>query len=301
MKWAVILTWKMSMEGNAKAAEMLADEAKAGDAIVEGVTLVEDNPNYCSVGYSGLPDKDGRITLDGGYMDGDTLQFGAVGCIEGFRSPVRIARKLSENSFNNFLVGKGAEKYARQNGFEERDNMTPETFRKYLRSKDKLNELKSYDGHDTVCFIGKDVEGSVCAAVSTSGLFMKEPGRVGDSPVAGCGFYADSAYGGAGVTGVGEDCIRGTVSFRVVNKMAQGKTPQQAVEETMRELSQRIENLRHMSIIALNRDGEFGVATNCVFPFVYASDECEQKLYLATWENDATFIKEIRPEDTERD
>ena len=301
MKWAVISTWKMSTEGNAKAAELLADNVKAGDAIVEGVTLVEDNPAYSSVGYSGLPDKDGHVTLDGGYMDGDTLKVGAVGCLEGFRSPIRVARKLSENSFNNFLVGAGAEEYARLNGFEERDNMTPETFRIYLREKDKRAELKSYDGHDTVCFIGKDVYGSLCAAVSTSGLFMKEPGRVGDSPIAGAGFYADSQIGGAGVTGVGEDCIRGTVSFRVVNKMAQGRSPQQAADETMRELSERIENLRHMSIVVLNKAGEFGVATNCVFPFVYASDECEQKLYLATWENDATVIKEIRPEDTERD
>ena len=75
MKWAVISTWKMSYDGCNKAAELLQKGCKAGDAIVEGVCLVEDDPRYCSVGYSGLPDKEGHITLDGSYMDGDTLDF----------------------------------------------------------------------------------------------------------------------------------------------------------------------------------------------------------------------------------
>ena len=301
MKWAVISTWKMSYEGCNKAAELLQKGCKAGDAIVEGVCLVEDDPRYCSVGYSGLPDKEGHITLDGSYMDGDTLNFGAVGYLEGFRSPIRIARKLADNEFNNFLAGKGAEEYARNNGFEERDNMIPETYEKYLKAKGKNEKLKSYDGHDTVCFIGKDVNGSVCTAVSTSGLFMKEPGRLGDSPVIGSGFYADSNSGGAAVTGVGEDCMKGVLSYKAVSKMAEGKSAQQAAEEAIAETIARIRDCRALSIIVLSKDGEYGVATNCDFPFVYASDECEAKYYLAQYIDGKTVIREIKEDECDLD
>ena len=130
---------------------------------------------------------------------------------------------------------------------------------------------------------------------------MKEHGRVGDSPIPGCGFYADSCLGGAGATGVGEDANRGTVSYRAINKLKEGKTAMQAAQETIDEIMERIENCRHMSVIVLDKDGNYGVATNCAFPFVYASDECEPTLYLATRENGKTSIRQIRPEEWSKD
>lgn len=298
MKWAVISTWQMSYEGNIKAAEMLAEGSKAADAVVEGTSITEDNPDYSSLGYSGLPDRDGHVTLDGGFMDGDTLKFGAVGCIEGFRSPIRIARKLSECEDSNFLVGAGAEQYARENGFEERNNLTEASYQKYLSAKDRIQKLTSYDGHDTVCYIAKDTNNSICTAVSTSGLFMKHHGRLGDSPVAGSGYYADSNAGGAAATGVGEDIIKGVLSFKAVYKLSLGKTAMEAAQETLDEFVGRIEDCRSVSLIVLDKEGTFGVATNCPFPFVYASDEREPTLYLAECVNGKTVIKEI-PLDTE--
>ncbi|MBQ4253621.1 MAG: isoaspartyl peptidase/L-asparaginase, partial [Erysipelotrichaceae bacterium] len=291
MKWAVISTWKMAMEATQKAADLLSENNRASDSVVEGVTIVEDDPRYCSVGLSGLPDKDGRITLDGGFMDGDTLRFGAVGCIEGFRSPIRIARSLAECEFNNFLVGAGAEEYARENGFQQRDNMTEDTYQKYLKAKGETSELKSYDGHDTVCMIGKDTSDSLAVAVSTSGLFMKHHGRLGDSPVAGAGFYADSHIGSAAVTGVGEDCIRGVFSYTAVSKMAEGKSVQQAVDETLSQFIRRTGSCRSISIIAMDKDGNYGVATNCDFTFVYVSDRQPPTLYLATGNGEETVIR----------
>ncbi|MBR2700836.1 MAG: N(4)-(beta-N-acetylglucosaminyl)-L-asparaginase [Erysipelotrichaceae bacterium] len=298
MIWAVISTWQMSYEGNVKAAEMLARGCKACDAVVEGASIVEDDPTRCSVGFSGLPDRDGHVTLDGGFMDGDTLKFGAVGCIEGFRSPIRIARKLSECEDSNFLVGEGAQQFARNNGFEERNNLTAESYQKYLAAKDKIRKLTSYDGHDTVCYIAKDSHNSICTAVSTSGLFMKHHGRLGDSPVAGSGYYADSNSGGAAATGVGEDIIKGVLSFKAVYKMSLGKSAMEAAQETLDEFVGRIEDCRHISLIVLDKEGTFGVATNCTFPFVYASDECEPTLYLAKCVDGKTDIKEI-PLDSE--
>ena len=109
MKYAVLATWKMALEGTKKAASLLAAGEHSGKAIVEGVCMVEDEPSFHSVGYGGRPNAEGRVFLDGGYMDGDSLHFGAVGSIENFRSPVRIAYSLQEGEANNFLVGEGAE------------------------------------------------------------------------------------------------------------------------------------------------------------------------------------------------
>ena len=115
MKWAVISTWKMSLEGCRKAADLLAKGESASEALTVGIEDVEDNASFSSVGFGGLPALDGHVYLDGGFMDGDTLHFGAVGAVEGFRSPIRIARSLVNREFNNFLVGTGAEEYARKN------------------------------------------------------------------------------------------------------------------------------------------------------------------------------------------
>ena len=298
MKWAVISTWQMSYPGNVKAAEMLKAGGKAADAVIEGASITEDDPTHSSVGYSGLPDRDGHVTLDGGFMDGDTLKFGAVGCLEGFRSPIRVARKLSECEDSNFLVAEGAQQYARENGFEERNNLTEASYQKYLDAKGKIKKLTSYDGHDTVCYIAKDINDSICTAVSTSGLFMKHHGRLGDSPVVGCGYYADSNLGGAAATGVGEDIIKGVLSFKAVYKMSLGKTAMEAAQETLDEFVSRIEDCRHISLIVLDKEGTFGVATNCTFPFVYASDEQKPTLYLAKGVDGRTVITEI-PLDSE--
>lgn len=293
MKWAAISTWKMSFDGCKKTLELLAEGRKCDESLIEGVCMVEDEPSYTSVGYGGLPDKDGRVTLDGGFMDGDTLRFGAVGCIEGFRSPVRIAHSLMNYEFNNLLVGKGAEKYAEEKGFEKRNNLTEKSYQKYLSEKDKIETLTSYDGHDTVCFLGKDVSGTICAAVSTSGLYMKAHGRIGDSPIPGAGYYADSEIGSAASTGVGEDVIKTNATFRLVNKMAQGMSVQKAADETLNEIMKRLADCRSISLIALDKDGNYGVATNCDFPFVYGSDECEVSLYMARFVEGKTVIEKV--------
>ena len=285
MSWSVLSTWKMSLEGCRIAAQQLAKGATAADALVAGIENVEDNPKFCSVGFGGLPARDGHVYLDGGFMDGDTLRFGAVGSIEGFRSPIRIARSLSAYKFNNFLVGQGAEAYAKAHGFEARDNRTSKSQARWEVEKDHAQDLVSYDGHDTVCFLTRDDAGTSCAGVSTSGLFLKEPGRVGDSPVIGSGFYADSEIGSAAATGVGEEIMKGALSHTAVLYMKAGFTAQQAAERAVLELdaalTRRNGSCNAISLIAMDRDGKFGVGTNIVFPFVYASDTQEPTLYLA--------------------
>ena len=285
MKWAILSTWKMSYSGASEAAEMLKNHSSAADAAVHCIQNVEDNPEFMSVGFGGLPDETGHVVLDGGFMDGDTLRFGAVGSIEGFRSPVAIARSLKDTPFNNFLVGTGAEEYAKAGGFEERDNRTPACMERFRTEKEKKQDLMSYDGHDTVCALALDETGSMCAGVSTSGLFLKKKGRVGDSPVVGCGYYADSAVGAAAATGVGEEIMKGVLSFRAVMYMKNGMTPMEAAHSAVSELKQELEKrngiCRPISLIVLGRDGSFGVSTTIEFPFVYAGENEEPALYLA--------------------
>lgn len=285
MSWSVLSTWKMSLDGCRIAASQLAQGASAADALVAGIENVEDNPNFCSVGFGGLPAKDGHVYLDGAFMDGDTLRFGAVGSLEGFRSPIRIARSLSAYKFNNFLVGTGAEAYAKACGFEMRDNRTEKSLARWEAEKDKSQDLVSYDGHDTVCFLTRDGNGTSCAGVSTSGLFLKEPGRVGDSPVIGSGFYADSEIGSAAATGVGEEIMKGALSHTAVLYMKAGFSVQEAAEKAVLELdaslTRRNGSCNAISLIAMDKEGHFGVGTNIIFPFVYASDTQDLTLYLA--------------------
>lgn len=275
----------MAEEGIRKAIEILAGHGTGADAAVEGISLVEDNPQFHSVGYSGRPDINGRVLLDGGFMDGDTLHFGAVGALEGFRSPVRIARSLIKGDANNFLTGKGAEQYAEEMGFEKRDNLTEEMKAYWFEKKKDMEKLSAYDGHDTVCFLVLDEYGTLTAATSTSGLAMKREGRIGDTPIPGSGFYADSKTGAAAATGMGEEIMKGALSFAAVMYMKQGMSPmeaaQKAVNDLDEELRKRNGHASPMSLIAMNRDGEWGVGTNIEFPFVTADDAHEVTVHTA--------------------
>ena len=193
---------------------------KAAGAIETAIKAVEDFPYYKSVGYGGLPNEDQVVELDAGYMDGDTFDVGAICAIKDFANPISIAKKLSEEKVNNILVSYGAEKYAREHHFEEKEMLTDRAKAFYRKKKKELEqqaqELKPYDGHDTVGMVCLDENGTVVAGTSTSGLFMKKPGRIGDSPFVGSGFYADSEVGGATATGLGEDLMKGCISYEIV-------------------------------------------------------------------------------------
>ncbi len=300
MEWTVIGTWKMAAAGVRIAADILQQGGTAADAVTEGISDVEDNPEFHSVGYGGRPDRTCHVVLDGGFMDGDTLHFGAVGSLEGFRSPVRIARSLMDKEANNFLVGPGAEAYARANGFEERDNLTEAAKEIWKAEKDRLKKLSAYDGHDTVCFLARDAHGTICAGTSTSGLFMKEPGRVGDTPVPGSGYYADSRTGAAAATGMGEEIMKGALSYACVMHMKNGMSPmeaaQKAVSDLDRELKERNGHAEAMSLIAVSRQGEWGIGTNVEFTFAVSDSSHPAKVYIARPEADAVRIEELNLE-----
>ena len=110
----IIATWRMALEGIQKADAMLKEGKHAADAIETAIKEVEDYPYYKSVGYGGLPNQDGVLQMDAGYMDGESLSIGAVCAIEDFANPVSIARKLSNGTVNNILVAEGAAAFGKE-------------------------------------------------------------------------------------------------------------------------------------------------------------------------------------------
>lgn len=284
--YAIIGTWKMSFTGVTQAHERLKQGGCAGDAVQHAVMCVEDEPSYTSVGYGGLPDHDGHVMTDAAYMDGNTLRFGAVMSAENIRNPICAARALCGRETNCLLAGRGAEQFAMEKGLPMRDMRTEESVRQWREALQQENrKIDAYNEHDTVCVLALDENGSLIAGTSTSGLFLKEPGRVGDSPIIGSGFYADARYGAAAATGLGEDIMRGCLSYEIVALMRAGVSPQKACEQAVRALSERKvqlgEDAGSISVIALSPCGEYGAATTLpVFPFVAGKDG-ETNLYAA--------------------
>ena len=271
--YQIIGTWKMSLDGVREAAELLRAGGSAGDAVEHALVRVEDNPDYSSVGYGGLPDKDGHVMTDCAFMDGCSLRAGAAMSVENVANPIRLARKLCGRDTNWLLAGRGAEQAAVAFGLQMKDMRTEASMRKWQAERASIPEkLTAYTGHDTVCVLAVDDAGRMVAGTSTSGLFLKEPGRVGDSPVIGSGFYCDARFGAAAATGLGEDIMRGCLSYEIVSLMRRGASPADACREALSFLSARKLELREdagsISVIALNPQGETGAATTLeIFPF----------------------------------
>lgn len=307
MKWGIIATWAMAYEGISKAAKELAEDSIAGDALEHAIKIVEDNPLYRSVGYGGLPNEQGIVELDAAFMDGDQFNIGAVAGIQDVKNPISVARKLSNHQFNRFLVGQGATAFAQKNGFERMNMLTDESRTIWEKRVEemKTKDLSPYDGHDTVGVVCLDHRKSMAAGTSSSGLFMKKQGRVGDSPLSGSGFYVDSEIGGATATGLGEDLMKGCLSYEIVQLMGEGLSPQEAANKALYDFEEKLIRRKGkagaMSLICMNNEGQWGVATNVEFPFVVATEEEEPTVYIANkGEGYSTIIDKATKEQIEK-
>lgn len=242
------------------------------DALETGIRLVEDNLADHWVGTAGMPSILGEVELDASIMNGSDLTAGAVGCVQGYPNPISIARKVMEVLPHVFLVGKGAETFAAEMGFQKADLLTADTrelWRNDLASiidPDQVDPERLVDlvhqfsnprrTRGTVNFIARDNQGNLATGVSTSGYYGKYPGRLGDSPVIGAGNYADSRYGAAACTGMGEMAIRSSTARSVVLYLKMGYSLEAAGIQAMqdlRDLGGRF--ISEMNIIAMDRDG----------------------------------------------
>lgn len=285
--WNMIATWTMSYDGLKKAKEIMNTKNNGKEAILQAVVNVENNEYYKSVGYGGLPNEAMEVELDAAFMDGNNMGFGAVGSIKDFANPILIAESLSNRKDNNFLVGSGAEFYAHKQGFERKNMLTERAKTHYFNrlSLDSKEELRPYSGHDTVGMIYSNPEENVYVATSTSGLFMKLRGRLGDSPIIGSGYYADSKIGGASATGLGEDLMKGCVSYEIVKLMEQGVSAQVACERVVFDLEKKLLERRgycgDLSVVAMDVNGGWGAASNIdSFSFVVVSDSFDPTIYI---------------------
>ena len=301
--WAMIATWRMALEGVEEAGQLLKEGKGSGEAIEHAIRCVEDFPFFKSVGYGGLPNEEMVVELDAGYMDGNTMAVGAVAGIKDFANPISIAKELSKDTVNCVLVAEGAEKYASKKGFERKNLLTDRAKQLYRKrvKEIKERELKPYDGHDTVGVVVLDCTGRIVAGTSTSGLFMKRAGRIGDSPIVGGGFYADSEVGGATATGLGEDLMKGCISYEIVRKMKEGLTPQEACQKTVNELDAKLKKSRgiagDLSVVAMDKNGNYGCATNIQnFSFVVYRENEEPTVYRAQNIDGNTIISKATQE-----
>ncbi len=255
--------------------ESLASNGNILDAIEKGANVVELDPEDTSVGYGGLPNEDGVVQLDASIMYGPTHNCGSVAAIEGIKTPSSVARLVMERSDHIHIVGEGAAKFARAHGFKQEDLLTERARKIWLRWKENLSEKDDWfppaDGDydlerstGTINVLGVDKDGNLAGITTTSGLFGKLPGRIGDSPIIGAGLYVDNAVGAAGATGRGEEVIRICGSYYVVQKMAEGLSPQEACEAACKKIIDVNGGTKNVDFndkfVAVNKNGEVGCA-----------------------------------------
>jgi isoaspartyl peptidase/L-asparaginase-like protein (Ntn-hydrolase superfamily) len=282
--FAVIATWPFGEIAVRTAIPLLRDGRPALDAAIAGAQAVEDDPAVHSVGFGGLANSIGTVSLDACVMDGRTLSCGAVAALENVRHPAALARRVMERTPHILIVGEGARLFAVQQGFPLETLHTPESVALWYKRKPgpKPKPAPKPEGrmaehplsHDTVTVLTLDQKGSLGGVCTTSGLAHKFPGRVGDSPLIGAGLYVDDTAGAAGATGVGEEIIRIGGSFFIVERMRAGRTPQEACEDAVRRVNQtavrRGVHAPEVAFIALDVKGRFGASCTARTNFQFA-------------------------------
>lgn len=271
----VVSTWN-NTRANEVAWKILLAGGKALDAVEQGGRVPEANPKDTSVGYGGLPDRDGKVTLDACIMDGNG-NCGSVAFVQKFMHPVSIARAVMEKTPHVMLVGKGAEQFALANGFKKENLLTKESEQAYKEwlKKSKYEPFHDPGQHDTIGLLALDGSGNLSGACTTSGMAYKLHGRVGDSPIIGAGLFVDNEVGAATASGEGEEMIRIAGSHTIVELMRQGRTPQEACEEAIRRVIKKHgehAKERHVHFLALGKNGEVGAySTTNVFSYTVTS------------------------------
>jgi beta-aspartyl-peptidase (threonine type) len=277
---------------------LLKAGGSAVDAVEAGIRLVEANGDDHSVGYGGYPNLLGQVELDASIMDGRDLTAGAVGAMGGYKHAISVARKVMDNLPHVFLVGRGAERFAAEMGFERCDLLTEEaravweerlravmpegTFEHLAEQPDLWKWVDVTTDPErpkgTVNFVAQDSQGNICAGASTSGWAWKYPGRLGDSPVIGAGVYADNRYGAVTCTGMGEMAIRAGTARGVVFYLKMGLSLAEAGRRAMEDLNDLGGRyLSHMNLIAIDRDGRHvGLSNAEDRTYLYMTDDMDE-------------------------
>ena len=265
----ILSTWDFGAAANAAAHAQWRRSGSLLDAVEAGARIPEADPENHSVGHAGYPDRDGHVTLDAIIMD-DRGNVGAVAALEDFAHPISVARRVMEKTPHTFLVGEGAHQFAEAEGFDKVAMPTPEAekaWRDWLRTArykpvvNIENQRGSALDHDTIGMLFCAPDGRLAGACTTSGMAFKLRGRVGDSPQAGSGLFAEAGVGAATATGVGEEVTRIAGSARVVASMRAGMSPQAACREAVLHIARlRGDAVRDVQVgfLAIDHHGRIG-------------------------------------------
>ena len=270
------------------------------DAVEIGIRAVEANPEEHSVGYNGYPNIIGELELDASIMDGATLDSGAVALMRGFPYAISVARQVLERELPHaLLAGEGAERFAREIGAEQWDEMLTEAIEDVWRQRlsvvgatlvspsrqsdetPLLDLVKLATDPErvkgTVNFIAIDGAGDIASGVSTSGWAWKYPGRIGDSPIIGAGNYADNRYGACACTGMGEMAIRAGTARSLVLYLKLGMSLDEAARQAMLDLRDLGgDYIGGMNLIALDRDGNhIGMQSRAGGNYIFQTEDME--------------------------
>jgi len=271
-----------------RAVELMLKGADTLDAAVEAVKIQELDPKDNSVGYGGIPNEEGVVQLDASCMHGPTKRAGAVGALEGIKTPSEVAKLVLKYTNHILLVGEGAKRFALSYGFKEEDLLTPESRQRWLAWRANRGAADDWlDVPDKEPMVVRPTgtinlnvvspSGDISSVTTTSGLAWKIPGRVGDSPIVGAGQYTDNEIGAAGSTGRGESNIMVCGGFLTVEHMRRGMKPTDACLETLkRAIAMSPTRLLHpdgrprfdLTFYAVNKRGEYGAAS--FFPGKFA-------------------------------
>jgi beta-aspartyl-peptidase (threonine type) len=279
-------THQAHMDGCRRAAEagwaVLARGGPALDAVEAAVRVMEDDPTF-DAGYGSFLNAAGEVELDAIIMDGRDLDLGAVAAVQRVRHPVTLARQVMTASEHALLAGAGAEAFARQHGLPvcsteellagrelERwraayASGNPHAWEPFggacpEQSRGAQDRSSGIVPSDTVGAVALDADGNLAAATSTGGTFNKLPGRVGDSPLVGCGAYADNRTGAVSATGLGEALMKVVIAKTACDFIARGMTAQEAADAAIAVLAGRTTG--EGGLIVLGRLGGIGIAHN---------------------------------------
>ena len=267
------------------------------EAVVAAVGIVEADPDDMTVGYGGIPNAEGVVELDSAVMDGRSGRAGGVGALHNIKHPAAVALRVLQRTSRVLLVGEGALAFARAQGFPEENLLTDRARKVWLYWKENLSDrddwlpvateeqdpdirwfFEKYGRedvlpHGTIHLSLLDGAGGLVGVTTTSGLFFKVPGRLGDSPIIGAGVYSDGRVGSCGSTGWGEGNLRLCGAHTVVEGMRQGLPPEEAALRTLARLAE----------IAPERYHESGLPTRVDNLKFYAVDKSGRYAGVALW------------------
>ncbi len=268
-------TWAHGKPANERAAHVYGSGGSLVDAVEKGINVPENDPNVTSVGYGGLPNADGEVELDAAIMDGARHRAGSVCNLHKIKNPISVARMVMEKTRHTTMAGEGALRFAIEMGFQPQQLLTDRALDAWLKWKNTPHHTTFWidgENHDTIGMLGAD-GAHVVSGCSTSGLAWKIPGRVADSPLVGCGVFADDNTGAASATGDGDIMTNYSTSARIVFQMERGLHPQEACEEVLRHMVRVNPATKETqaAVIAISPGGEIGAAAmNAATNFQYA-------------------------------